>query len=75
MPQELDYAKPPRRPRQALYWVGFPLMVFGSGFSGASIANQLKNTTPGVHYYNWLGLGVLCFVIGFALMLTGRKAR
>jgi hypothetical protein len=73
-PEPLDYGGPPRRPaRTALYWVGFLVMVFGSAFSGASIANQLKNSDPGTSYYGWLAVGALCFVAGVGLMIAAKR--
>ena len=55
-----------------LYWIGFPLSVFGAAFSGGAISRQSKTTVDGQHYYDWLVVGVVCLLAGIVLMVMGR---
>ena len=64
---------PTQKPKSPLYYVGFLLMVGGATFAGSAIAQQIKNTVEGRHYYDWLAIGVALAIVGFVLVRIGRR--
>jgi hypothetical protein len=48
-------------------------MVGGAAFTGSAIAQQLKNTMEGRHYYDWMAIGLAVAIVGFVLIRIGSR--
>lgn len=68
-------SSPTENPNQKspLYYLGRLLMVGGATFAGSAVAQQLKNTMLGRHYYDWLAIGIVVAVIGSVCLRVARK--